>query len=112
NGYVGGKNYREYALIKLYGENEVKDEYAQNSITMKKNINFISWDVWKESNRRGIECEVHIERKGNCIITATENLGIEIENTTTIKDMPEKIYAAITGDQVALTDIRFRRTEA
>ena len=29
-----------------------------------------------------------------------------------IKDMPEKIYAAITGDQVALTDIRFRRTEA
>ena len=112
NGYVGGKDYREYALIKLYGENEVKDEYAQNSITMKKNINFISWDVWKESNRRGIECEVHIERKGSSIITTTENLGIEIENTTTIKDMPEKIYAAITGDQVALTDIRFRRTEA
>ncbi|OON86987.1 hypothetical protein BXO88_05440 [Oribacterium sp. C9] len=39
-------------------------------------------------------------------IIKTENLGISIESTTTIKEETEKVYAALTGDRIALTDIR------
>lgn len=108
NGFVGGRNYQEYALIKLCGENEETETTAQNSIIMKKKPDFPGWEVWKEINRRGMECEVSIERKGNRIMLKTENLGIFIENTTTITNIPDKVYAALTGDQVALTDIRVR----
>ena len=43
---------------------------------------------------------------GNKIITATSNGGITIENTTVLKDEHEHVYIALTGDRVALTDIR------
>ena len=75
---------------------------------MKKKDNFPGWEDWKEQNKEGVECEVTFERKGNTIITTTENLGIYIENTTIIKENPGKVYVALTGDRVALTDIRLR----
>ena len=75
---------------------------------MKKKDNFPGWEEWKEKNKEGVECEVTFERKGNSIITTTENLGIYIENVTVIKENPAKIYVALTGDRVALTDIRIR----
>ena len=37
-----------------------------------------------------------------------ETLGISIENLTTINDGNDTVYVALTGDQVALTDIRIR----
>ena len=109
NGYVGGRNYCEYALIKLCGEKEDGDASARNSLSMKKKPDFPGWQTWKDINGNGLECEVNIERKGSRIILKTENLGISIENTTVISDIPDKIYASITGDRVALTDIRVRR---
>ena len=40
------------------------------------------------------------------IIAYTENAGISVKSTTGVKvDVPE-IYVALTGDQVALTNIR------
>ena len=108
NGQVFGENYHEYALIKINGENEIKDHYSENNFTMKKKDNFPGWEDWKEQNKEGVECEVTFERKGNTIITTTENLGIYIENTTIIKENPGKVYVALTGDRVALTDIRLR----
>lgn len=108
NGQVFGENYHEYALIKINGENEIKDHYSENIFTMKKKDTFPGWEDWKEQNKEGVECEVTFERKGNTIITTTENLGIYIENTTIIKENPGKIYVALTGDRVALTDIRLR----
>ena len=57
---------------------------------------------WKVQNRAGIECV----REGNTITTTTENMGLYIRNVTTIDDDTADIYAAITGDQVALTNIR------
>ena len=53
-----------------------------------------------------MECEVYFERRNNSVIVRTNNLGIEIECITTV-DQSAKVYAALTGDQVALTDIRF-----
>ena len=108
DGKVFGENYHEYALIKFNGENEIKDHYSENEFNMKKKDTFPGWEEWKEKNKEGVECEVTFERKGNTIITTTENLGIYIINTTVIKDNPGKIYVALTGDRVALTDIRIR----
>ena len=103
---VKGKGYHEYALIKLNGENENSNEYAENRFTMKKTEAFTSWEDWKRLNKDGVEYEVVFLRKGNRIILNSENLGIFIENTTRVQDGAKKIYAAITGNQVAITDIR------
>ncbi len=108
DGKVGGKNYRELGLIKLYGENEGNTKYSTNSISMKKKDDFPGWDKWNEINKNGMECEVSFVRKNEKIITKTSNLGIEIENITTISDESETIFVALTGDQVAITDIRVR----
>ncbi len=134
DGQVNGANYKEYAFIKLNGENfernpskaaegsdsihdqadsshskgdeDEKNELALNKFRMKKTRDFPGWDKWKSLNREGMECKVLITKKGNSIILKTENLGISIENITTINDGSDKIYAALTGDRVALTDIR------
>ena len=103
---MNGTNYFEYALIKLNGENEEINSLGQNSFSVKKKEDFPGWDIWKENNRKGLECEVTFERKDNKVIVRTNNLGIVIECITTV-DHTDKIYAALTGDQVALTDIRF-----
>ena len=105
DGLVNGKNYREFVLIKLNGETENMDKSPQNKFLMKKLPDFPGWETWKELNRKGMECEISLERKGNRVKVRTENLGIGIECTINAGDS-EKIYAALTGDQVALTDIR------
>ena len=109
DGTVGGAGYREYGFVKLYGENEGDDRYAKNVLTMRKNTDFTGWEVWKKRNRKGFECEVSLERKGGHIVLKTENIGIVVENTTDIDEVPDKIYVALTGDQVAITDIRIKR---
>lgn len=106
NGNVRGPNYREYAMIKINGENEVSDEFAQNRFVMKRSDAFPGWEKWKKTNKKGMEVRVSIDKKGSQILFKTENLGISIENTTRIYELPETVYVALTGDQVALTDIR------
>lgn len=105
---VGGAGYKEYALIKLNGEVSGEDEYAHNSFSMKRSEKFGGWSEWKELNKRGIECCVDFIKHGDKITTVTENLGISIENITTVIDGNNKVYVSLTGDQVALTDIRIR----
>lgn len=105
---VNGKGYREYALIKLNGEVSGDKDYAENDFSMKKTEDFAGWDDWKEKNKAGLECKVLFRRKGNRITLKTENLGISIENITTIHDGNEDVYMAITGDQIAITDIRIK----
>ena len=107
DGAVYGPNFREYALIKLNGE--IDDQgIAQNRFRMRRKENFPGWDKWKKINKEGLEYVVSFERKGERVILKTNNCGIEIENTTTIPACPSKVYVALTGDQVALTDIRIR----
>ena len=105
DGTVNGSNYREFALIKLNGENADAPNSVQNRFHMKKKPDFPGWDAWKEINRKGMECEVLFDRKGSRVTVKTENLGIDIEYTALIPES-EPVYAALTGDQVALTDIR------
>lgn len=101
-----GENYREFALIRLDGEEQPSDEAADNRLTVEKRESFVGWERWKELNKKGFECTVNIYRSGKKIMTETENFGISISNITTITDGTKDIYAALSGDQCALTDIR------
>ncbi|MCR4989308.1 MAG: HD domain-containing protein [Lachnospiraceae bacterium] len=105
---VNGANYREYAMVKLNGESNIRNEYAHNSFTMKKKSDFPGWETWKEKLRSGVECDIEIKKKGNTVTIVSDNLGVYFENATTVNGGSEEICVAITGDQVALTDIRIR----
>lgn len=106
---VNGVDYREFALIRLDGEYWNDGEgIAENDMEVVKTDEFVDWDVWKEHNRNGFDCEVRFHRYANKVTTITTNAGIAIRNVTTI--MPEagtsEYFVALSGDQVALTNIR------
>jgi hypothetical protein len=108
DGKVFGPGYREYALLKLNGELEGNDEFAVTTFRMKKTENFKSWDFWKRQHKDGLECSVTLKRRGAKIHVTTENLGVLIDSTTSVTDGNTQIYAALTGERCALTDIRVR----
>ena len=87
---------------KLWLQNPLTDEEfpgRENTEVRKVQI-----DRWMSASTQGIE--VSLEKKGNRVILKTENLGINIENITTVTDDKSTVYVALSGDQVALTDIR------
>ena len=106
---INGKDYREYALIRIDGENWEGNGLSENALSVEKTKEFGSWDDWKEANRKGFDCTVSFRRNGRTVTTETENLGIRMTDVTTVKDGPAEIYAALSGDQVVLTDIRTGR---
>ncbi len=106
NGMVGGPDYREYAFIKINGEDDGTNDYATNKFVMKRTEDFRDWETFEEKMKIGIECDIRFSKRGKRVGMKTSNLGIEIENTTTLKYGPSEIYFALTGDEVALTDIR------
>ncbi|MBO4903333.1 MAG: HD-GYP domain-containing protein [Lachnospiraceae bacterium] len=103
---TGGEDYREYALIRLDGENWEAVGIAENKLIVSIGEDFEGWDAWRAANKEGYECSVSFKRDDNKIVTTTENLGISIKNTTTVLDNPFEIYVALTGDQCAITNIR------
>ncbi len=101
-----GESYREYAMIKINGEVSADEGICENKFVMKKKESFLGWDVWKTKHKEGLECSVSFVRKGNTVSIKTEKLGIAIENTTTSLDGTKDLYVSLSGDEVALTDIR------
>lgn len=108
DGKVNGPDFHEYALIRLDGENWDSDDYATNSFTINKIDDNYDWNTWKAKNKEGMDCSVSLKRKGNTITFNSTNLGIDVTNVTTLKEEPEHIYIALTGDQCALTNIRIK----
>lgn len=109
DGRIDGKNYREYSLIRLDGENwESEDGSAENRLVTNRLDSFEGWDDWKEKNKAGYEVTALFMRDGQTVTMTTENRGISIRNTTHILDGNGKVYVALTGDQVALTNIRIQ----
>ncbi len=106
DGKVRGENYVEYQMIKLNGEDDGADKPCENRFSTRKEADFAGWESWMKQNLEGMDCEVDVERKGDKVLLRTENLGLRIENITTGIDQTKKVYLALTGDQVALTDIR------
>lgn len=87
---------------KLWLQNPLTDEeFPGRENTEVRNVQI---DRWMSASTQGIE--VSLEKKGNRDILKTENLGINIENITTVTDDKSTVYVALSGDQVALTDIR------
>ena len=105
---VKGDNFKEYALVRFDGENWDSNDISDNRMIINQTDNFGGWDVWKEENKKGYDAVVKFQRKDNKIITTTENLGIFIKDTTLITDGNKELYAALTGDQVALTNIKIK----
>lgn len=105
---IHGKNYREYAMIKLDGEDNGSNEFAENTFMMKKTEFFQNWEEWESQNKAGFECHVEFYKNGNEVTLKTQDKGIYIQNTTKIKDGSKEIYVSLSGDQIALTDIRVR----
>ena len=106
DGKYPGKNYRELACIRLDGEDVTDDETAQNELTVSRGETFPGWDAWKQNNRNGYESEVLLIRRRNKVRMVTQNCGIEIKNITSVPKGTDQIYAALTGDQCAIMDIR------
>ena len=112
DGRVNGPDYREYSVVRLDGEDWESEENAPNRIIVSREIDFKSWDAWKQGNKAGLDCTVHFAREGNKVTVSTKNLGLSVKGVTMLPDdLPESrntVYAALTGDQCALTDIRVR----
>ncbi len=106
NGIPEGDENKEYALIRLDGENWDSDDLASNKTIVSMGDDFMGWEAWKEENKKGFDCTVSFHRDGNKIVTITENLGISLNVTTTVVDDIPDIYVTLTGDQCALTNIR------
>ena len=49
--------------------------------------------------------------EGNTITIITENAGISISNTAVITGIAKTIYASVTGDQIAITNIRIGKKQ-
>ena len=110
NGQVDGPGFREFVLIRPDGENWESDEGAGNRIMVNMNNDFGGWDEWKKRNKKGMDYTFSLKKEGNKVTVNTLNLGLQVISITEIKDdTVDKLYLAITGDQVALTDIRIHR---
>ena len=107
DGEVNGKNYREYALVRLDGEYWDGVD-VKNTADVRKD-DFHGWEAWKEGNKEGIDVSVSFSLRPNEIQVKTANLGISLENTTRINNGKDIAYVALSGDQCALTDIRVHR---
>ena len=103
---VNGKNYNEFTIMRLDGENWESHSYIENQINVNKTEDFEGWDKWKELNKKGMDCTVHFKRKGNSITMHTVNGGIAIKSVTKINEDVPGFYVALTGDQCAITNIR------
>ena len=70
---------------------------------------FPGWEEWKNRQKHGVTCEIALRRDNDSVILDTENLGIRIHSVITVRGFTGPIYAALTGDQCIITDIRVSR---
>jgi hypothetical protein len=108
DGVTDESDYNEYTLVRLDGEMWETENGIKNEIIVEKQDSFTGWDDWKDNNKKGFECTVSFERKGDRIIMTTANYGIYIKNITYLSSK-EDAYAVLTGDQCALTHIRIKK---
>lgn len=113
DGTVNGPDYREYSVVRLDGEDWESNGNVPNRVTVNRESDFKGWDAWKQGNKAGIDCTVEFRREGKSITVSTRNLGLSVQGVTTfpagLQEGKDTVYAALTGDQCALTDIRISR---
>ena len=105
DGKVNGENFLDIAFLRFDGEAWSCIPNCAMKLNATKRDNFEGWDAWKTFNKEGFDATVSFAVRGNKITITTENAGIFMKDVLTITDIDSKIYATITGDQVAITDI-------
>ncbi len=106
SGLVEDDTYSDLAFSRFDGECWQCDENVSVGLNVTTTGDFDGWDTWKEFNKEGYDTEVRFAVEGNRITIRTENAGILVDNTVIIYNTDKTVYAALTGDQVALTNIR------
>lgn len=108
---VYGEDYKECTMMRFDGEDWIADgSLAVNSMETEHTAAFTGWKDWKEKNKAGYDSRVIIRKTGDGVYTVeTQNNGIVIFNTLELQTALPDLYFSLTGDQVALTDIRIRR---
>ena len=109
DGKVSGESFRDIALVRLDGEYWGFDPGRTADVQIIKNSGFKGWDNWKKHNMEGFDTVVSFKTENNTVTVSTENGGISV-NVTITADADEPIYAALTGDQCAITNIRISYT--
>ena len=109
NGEAGGPGFREFALMRMDGEGWEMHEGVVSKIVVNKDDDFDDWDTWKAKQKQGVDCSIRISREENRITVITENEGVHLKNVTRIDVDVPKIYAALSGDQCALTGIKVKK---
>ena len=104
----GGKGFKNFGLVRLDGENWQSEDSSGIKMHITKTDDFEGWDAWKEKNKQGFDCSVLFKRNGNQITVLTENCGISIKCIVTVEEDVPEIYAALTGDQCAITNIHIK----
>ena len=108
DGKVRGKNYRDLAFMRFDGEGWECDPACTVELDVSQNGNFTDWDAWKKLNMDGYDTVVTFKVKGNRITVVTENGGVAVSFTAILTGVGGKVYTAVTGDQVALTNVRIK----
>ncbi len=111
NGLVTGNKFREFGVIRLDGETWMSDAHAENIFETEQTNDFKGWNDWKERHKEGLDITVTLVREGNTITMETRNLGLSLHSKTIIHDEVDTLYAAITGDECAITDIHVSSTD-
>ena len=111
DGTINGADYRDLALMRIDGECWECSPDCDIKPSVYKNDVFEGWDAWKKYNKDGFDCTVTFAVNGREIVVSTENAGIVIKMTAVMPDdMNCPVYAVLTGDQVAITNIRISET--
>ncbi len=106
DGKVNGQGYRDLAFLRLDGEFWECDSACNVKPQAVQTPEFGGWDAWKEFNKNGFDTSVTFEVEGNTIFVVTENAGISTRGKATLTGIDRPVYAAVTGDQCAITNIR------
>ena len=106
DGVVNGSSYRDLAFMRFDGEFWECDPDCHAELNVEKTEAFEGWDAWKKFHQNGYDTSVRFKVEDNTVTIITENAGIAVSNTAILTNIDKTIYAAITGDQIAVTDIK------
>ena len=108
DGTVNGETYRDLAFMRYDGEFWECDPACHADLNVTKTAAFKDWDAWKKHNQDGYDTAVTFRVEDNKITIITDNAGISVSNTAVLTGIDKTVYAAITGDQVAITNIHIK----
>jgi len=110
DGKIHGEGYKEHLLIRMDGECWSETGLVCSSY-VNKSMEFGDWTSWKENNKKGVDGTISISKTENSLVITTENSGLTCVSRVELPENVNKLYAVLTGDQCAITNIKISKTE-